>query len=445
MSHETLAGPAAVGTGPDVRDGTIRSLLIITLLDYKREPNARIHNLIHHMARRTAEVTVVYGTYAAPGPAWRVLPKSLRFATRLTDSGSMREVQVIPFLNYPESLAKRIAGFPASTSGRWRFPRLLLEKLLSTLGILRDASLVFSFFLATLRQARGPFDVVVVQCPLTGIVGLLTRRAGIAARLIYDDIDYAPGWCDHQLRRRWISGLELLAMRRADRVISVGHRLASLRRSQTGRAVSVIPNGVKWGLFRSAHEKVPHPPTVIYMGRVMDWAGLEVAFEALAEIRKEIPGLRLLVLGRSDPAYEDHLRALVANLEMSDVVHFVGEVRYEGLPKYLAQADVGLATFRPNLMKDFSFPLKVIEYMASGIPVIGIQGTETARIIQEHGGGLVVDFTPRTVAGAIRSLLTDRALYSRCAAKAAGAAPLYDWDRLMDRVYDEIRIAHATG
>ncbi len=422
-----------------------RRLLIVSLLDHTREPNARLHNLICHLTRRVEEVTLLYGTFAPPGPIWRILPRSLRFRTRLTNPRSPREIQVTPFLNYPEGLAKRMAGYPASTPGRARILRLLLEKLLSTLGILRDVSWIVSFSLAMLLRARGPFDVVVAQCPLTGMVGWLARRLGIGRCLVYDDIDYAPGWSDHRLRRRWVAALEVWAMRRADRVISIGHRLAALRRSQIGAAIPVIPNGVNLELFRAAREKIPHPPTVIYMGRVMDWAGLEVAFEAVAGIRGEIPGLRLLVLGRSDPAYDRHLRSVVSVLRVEETVQFVGEVRYEELPGFLRRADVGLAAFRPNLMKDFAFPLKVVEYMAAGLPVVGTRGTETARIIEEYDAGLVVECSPRRLAEAIRSLLTDGSLYGRCAGNAARAGLSFDWDRLMEREYDEIRTAYERG
>lgn len=420
----------------------MRRLLIITLLDYKREPNGRIHHLVTQMARRFEQVTVLYGTFAPPGPAWRVLPASLRFATRLTSSGSPREVQVTPFLNYPESLAKRIAGYPATVPGRGNRIRLRVEKLLSTLGIVRDMSLILSFLLAMLLRARGPFDVALVQCPLSGVVGLLARRLGIARCLVYDDIDYAPGWCDHRLRRRWIAGLEVRSLRNADRVICCGNLLADLRRSQIGRDVPVIPNGVDLAVFSAAQQKIPHVPTVIYMGRVMDWAGLEVAFEAIASLRREIPDLRLLVLGRSDPAYDRRLRALVSDLGVEDAVQFVGEVKYQDLPEFLRQADVSLATFRPNLMKNFAFPLKVVEYMAAGLAVVGTRDTETARIIEEHDVGLVVEFTPQGVAGAIRSLLMDRSLHARCTANAARASLLFDWARLMEREYEEIRLAN---
>lgn len=421
----------------------MRRLLIVTLLDYKREPNGRIHHLVAKLGRRFEKVVVLHGTFARPGPVWRVLLGSLCFTARATGDGSLREIRVSPFLNYPESLAKRAAGYPASTSGRWRSVRLALEKLLSTLGILRDISWILSFFAAMCLYARGPFEVVLVQCPLTGIVGLLARRLGFAQCLVYDDIDYAPGWCDHRLRRRWIGGLEAVSLANADRVISCGHRLATLRRSQTGQTVPVIPNGVSSAMFRAAQEKVPHVPTVIYMGRVMDWAGLEVAFRAIAGLREEIPDLRFLVVGRSDAAYDRFLRSLVSDLGVTDAVEFVGEVTYEELPKFLRRADVGLAAFRPSLMKDFAFPLKVVEYMAASLPVIGIRDTETARIIEEHDAGLVVEFTPESVGGAIRSLLTDRHLYARYAANAARSSSSYDWERLMDREYDEIGMAHA--
>lgn len=423
----------------------MRRLLIISLTDYKREPNGRIHHLVQHMRVHWDRVTVVYGAHAEPGPLGRVLKASLQFGSSVREEGNLREVRVHPFLNTPESLAKRVTGYPGSLPGRLRRLRLGAERTLSTLGIIRDLSQIAFFALAVRRHAPGPFDACLVQCPLSGCVGLRLRRSRAARVLVYDDIDYAPGWCDHRARRVWVEHLERQGICAADIVICAGSLLGERRASQIGRPVPVIPNGVELELFRPAREKVPHPPTVVYTGRVIDWAGLEVGFAALARARREVPGLRFLVIGRSDPAYERRLRQHAESLGVGEAIQWIGEVAYSGLPSHLEASDVGYAAFRPTLMKRYAFPLKVVEYMAAGLPVLGTRGTETERILVAHECGEVVDHDATAISAGLVRLFRDRERRQRLAANAARGSEAYDWKQLMERVQAVLEEAVPAG
>jgi len=99
-------------------------------------------------------------------------------------------------------------------------------------------------------------------------------------------------------------------------------------------------------------------------------------------------------------------------------------------------------------MKRYAFPLKVVEYMAAGLPVIGTQDSETERIIRAAECGVVVAYEPAAVAGAMVCLFTDRDGYARLAGNAAGASARFSWGPLLaefDRhLGDMVRAGEAS-
>ena len=58
----------------------------------------------------------------------------------------------------------------------------------------------------------------------------------------------------------------------------------------------------------------------------------------------------------------------------------MGKKRYDELPNLLAKADIGVALFRVNDLMKYTFPLKVVEYMAAGLAVVGTRVGETERL-----------------------------------------------------------------
>src|SRR6185295_8531118 len=51
-------------------------------------------------------------------------------------------------------------------------------------------------------------------------------------------------------------------------------------------------------------------------------------------------------------------------------LHAVGSVAYEQLPRWTRSFDVGLVPYRLDDFNCASFPLKVFDYLASGVPVV---------------------------------------------------------------------------
>lgn len=357
------------------------------------------------------------------------LRNALRFRIEATRHGSVTTLAVNPFLNYAQAMAA--AMIQGELTGRPSWAKRQLVSILSLLGIARDLVLIPTFILVVLTRTRGTFDVCHVEGPWAGASGWALRALGRVRRVIYDDIDYVAGGQILRLRQAYVRALENAMIRRADLVISAGWMLGAYRREATGRDVLVIPNGVDADRFARARIRRPHPPTLVYVGHVADFAGVDLAVRAMARIRTLVKDARLVIVGDGDAPILTGLRKLAKAEGVDHVVEFRGKVPYDMVPAILAESDLGLATFRATPLGKYAFPLKILEYFAAGLPVLCAEGTEGAEILRRHPGGRAVPFDPEAMAIAAVELLTCTAKYAEASKRAVEAAEVFGWDRAM--------------
>ncbi len=114
-------------------------------------------------------------------------------------------------------------------------------------------------------------------------------------------------------------------------------------------------------------------------------------------------------------------------------VTFTGAVPHADLPQCLAAADIGVAPFDPGKHKPLALgfywsPLKIFEYMSSGLPVVAPRLPRIAHLVRDEEEGLLYDpADPRALDVALVRL-TDRALRARLGGAARRrAAAQYSW------------------
>jgi glycosyltransferase involved in cell wall biosynthesis len=107
---------------------------------------------------------------------------------------------------------------------------------------------------------------------------------------------------------------------------------------------------------------------VLYHGSLSPNRGLQMAVAAFTLLRERCPAARLCLLGSG--AAEDELRALITQLGLGDRVRLYPPVPYAEVNDYVASADIGIIPL-PNIeWWSTSSPLKLLEYLAAGKPVI---------------------------------------------------------------------------
>lgn len=118
--------------------------------------------------------------------------------------------------------------------------------------------------------------------------------------------------------------------------------------------------------------------------------------------------------GRRDCAFaligdgeaREELEALADELDVTAWIEFPGWLGTAELSDYLATADIGLSPDPPDEHLDWMTPIKVIEYMAYGVPVVGFRRSEQTASAGE-GGVFVPGCSPTALAAAIDDLLND--------------------------------------
>jgi len=78
-------------------------------------------------------------------------------------------------------------------------------------------------------------------------------------------------------------------------------------------------------------------------------------------------GFSLLLVGPRDPRWEAER---FAELTSRPGVHYTGRVPAASVPAYLAAIDVGITPYTASDFNLASFPLKTLEYLAAGRPVV---------------------------------------------------------------------------
>jgi glycosyltransferase involved in cell wall biosynthesis len=186
---------------------------------------------------------------------------------------------------------------------------------------------------------------------------------------------------EEELRRRILRRKRLAKM--VSVALCVSAEMEQYAREELGiQRTFVVPNGSDPAMFNRAKRDQDLYGTskfkVIWAGSpTCPWQGLHI-IEKVAKRLKHI-----------DP---DVLVIATANGDSSENMLYVGQIPYHTMPVYMASADVGLCIYEPiDFYQCFYFsPLKLYDYMAIALPVIGSNMGQIKAVLEENKNGLLV-------------------------------------------------------
>ena len=187
---------------------------------------------------------------------------------------------------------------------------------------------------------------------------------------------------DEQARHRGLAladaarATELRVVREADRVVTVSRALERwlLSLGVEPTRVAVVPNGVDAARFTvPAGERASVRATLArngaalvgFAGSLKPWHDISGLIAATAALSRGSRSVKLVVIGEGPGRETLEAQARRAGV---DAV-FTGGLPYERVPAHVAALDVAVAPYASA--DDFYFsPLKVVEYLAAGVPVV---------------------------------------------------------------------------
>jgi glycosyltransferase involved in cell wall biosynthesis len=304
--------------------------------------------------------------------------------------------------------------------------------------------LVASAVKALRLHRRCRYDVIHVHTMPDFLVFSALGPKLLGARVVLDVHDLMPELYASKFKAgeshwviRLIKAAERWSIGFADRVIAVHdpQREALVRRVKNEQKFSVLMNLPDPALFTPRSEPPRSPKfKLIYHGMVGSRHGLDVAVRAVAQARHDIPDLELQVYGDGD--YFSVVRNLVRELGVEDHVRLEqGYVPVEDLVPVIREASAGIVPLLDDPFTRYMLPVKLLEYLAVGVPVIA-SGTDTIRsFLDESTVCLCTPGDPGDLARCIVELHRDSAKREAYAAAARAFNAEYSWEREREKYY----------
>ena len=332
---------------------------------------------------------------------------------------------------------------------------------------------------ATRAIAGLPLDVVHVQFApsafgfsrAVGLLPLLLPAGTPVVATLHEYGVWAADGAGGGLRSAFWSALEhrrradretLLLAVRADRLLATAPEHVDVVHARFGDPrleVTHVPIAPNIPLARLDGEDVPSavraslglPPDArlaVFFGFLHPVKGLAGLIEAVAVVRRLVPGLRLVVAGGSEShsvhggAADGMRRGLEEAARRHGIeqhVVFTGYLPEDDVSRLLRAADVAVFPFDAGVTAKSG---SLLAALAHGVPTIATAPPgELDRPTEVDG---VLRVPPRDVAAladALRTVLSDRALAARLAAAGRASADRWTWPRIADhhaQLYAEV-------
>ncbi|RVU30754.1 TIGR04063 family PEP-CTERM/XrtA system glycosyltransferase [Neptunomonas marina] len=264
-------------------------------------------------------------------------------------------------------------------------------------------------------------DVLHAHSPaLTGMAALkMKRKYGIPVvyecRGFWEDAAVDHGTCkEGDLRYKLTRAMETHVFKNADAVTTIceGLRKDIVARGIPEQKITVIPNAVDiehFPLIEAADHALADKlglsdkKVIGFIGSFYAYEGLLLLLDALPSIVKQMPDLRLLLVGGGPQ--EALIKEKVAALNLHDYVVMTGRVPHTEVQAYYSLVDIFVYPRLAMRLTDLVTPLKPLEAMAQGKLVVAsdvgghlelINDGETGRLFKagesDDLARVVVDF-----------------------------------------------------
>jgi glycosyltransferase involved in cell wall biosynthesis len=174
---------------------------------------------------------------------------------------------------------------------------------------------------------------------------------------------------------RFLAFLEKLSIMFADQVITpnIAFRELFIARGCPENKISIVMNTPVENIFSQDEETVRDPKdrekfVIMFHGTIFERHGVDTALEAVANLRKQIPGIEFRVFGDGD--YVEEFRELIRSHNIEDVVKYHGPVSWEQISKEIKSIDVGIIPNKKTPFTEVNFPVRIFEYLSLGKAVI---------------------------------------------------------------------------
>ena len=128
----------------------------------------------------------------------------------------------------------------------------------------------------------------------------------------------------------------------------------------------------------------------MYHGTLVERNGADLAVEALAKVRQNVPDAQLFIYGKRTPFLDKVLQS-ARETGVAESVKYFGAKRLEDVVRAIDDCDVGIVPHRRSAFIELTMPTRIFEFLALGKPVIAAR---TRGICDYFGEDSLLFFEP---------------------------------------------------
>lgn len=367
------------------------------------DPRARFIQIIHTcnaLAKRGIEVTLMVGI-----------------------KGAYPKERILEFYGIPEQPNLRVIGMPIIRREQKKYFRF------SSHGVFYFSLLLHLLFKRSYRNREAILFLRHIK------LASFIMRLGKFLRnpIVFEAHEFFHLAVRRGKKRERIRELESKVYRSADGIISISRTIKEhlVNLGVAPEKIHVVHNGVEAGWFDI--ERKSSGSFICYTGSLYSWKGVDTLIEAM----KYLPDEKLIIVGGGKRMGE--LKHLAETEGITERVSFVGAIPRTEIPEYLSQSKVSVLPNTPSVPSQFSSPLKLFEYMASGIPIVASALPVFQEILTDERNAIFFEpGNPHSLAAAIKKLVDSPGLAARIGYTAKEDAKNYTYDKRAEKIIELI-------
>ena len=185
-------------------------------------------------------------------------------------------------------------------------------------------------------------------------------------------------------------------IRKATKVISVSPEFLetlTARFSLEKEKFVLVPNTIRKSFFEAytVNERIirryKNKFVILYLGDTHLRRGLQTAIAAIAELKENIPDIKLVIVGKNTT--DTILKQQVKDFQLEQFVDFEGWQNVSLFQSYILTSEICISPLQRNLQHDVAYANKIFQYMSFAKPLLVSDAIAQKKIVEKVNAGLV--------------------------------------------------------
>ena len=257
------------------------------------------------------------------------------------------------------------------------------------------------------------------------------KYLGIPSLVKVDDAVYEKTSGLKSLQRKVEKMISTKALKNATKILVVNETTKNIMNSYykiPKEKISIVPNGVDLAFFNSSSKD---PKKIVFSGMMYHHRGLDVLLDAAPKIIEKYSDVKIILLGDGPEILK--LKDIVRKKKIESNVIFKGWIDRKQIPQEISDATIAIGPLKKTTVTEHALPIKVLEYMASSLPIIALEGTLPSDILQNGQNGYFIK-NSIDLSDKIIKLLEEPKLVKNMSQKSLEIVQKFSWENIVESI-----------